>query len=99
MWDDELKAFIIVVLIEVLAMIGFVRLGTEARLPGALAQIEQLREDTDKVGVGENEDVIGQVVKWNQKIKSNQRYRQIWWGRLTVPKGWEEVEIIEIPTR
>lgn len=80
----------------VLFMVFIMGLRYRLQFPGQLAEIEQLRLDAGKVGVGSNEDVIGQVTKWNQEIKSNQRYRKIWWSRAIVPAGWDGVAVIEI---
>lgn len=67
--------------------------------PGAEAKIEQLRHDVEKVGVGANEDVIGQVTKWNQNIRSYQRYNKVLLISIIIPDAWDDVEPIEIPTR
>lgn len=96
--DVELLATIGTVLLAIfLASIGMAIGIFELSFPGELAQIEQLREDVGRVDRMSNEDVIGQVTSWNQKIKALRRYRQIWWGRIFIPEEWESVEVIEIP--
>ena len=67
--------------------------------PGKVAQIEQLRTDSSDVSVEESEDVIGQVTQWNQTIASYQTYIKIWWADFLIHDGWEEIDLIKIPSR
>lgn len=97
MYKEEARFIGGFVLAFVLLFIGLLRGVQELSFPGALAKIEQLREDVGRVASGANEDVIGQVTKWNQEIKSSKRYRMVWWGRLCTPEEWESVDVIEIP--
>jgi len=66
-------------------------------LPGAVAEIEQLRHDAANVSPATAEDVIGQVTAWNQKIVSYQRYNQIWWSGWAIPDGWDDIKTIPVP--
>jgi hypothetical protein len=97
MYKEEVEFIGGMVLALVLGLIGLCRGLKELSVPGQLAKIEQLREDVTRVASGANEDVIGQVTQWNQEIKSAQRYRMVWWGRLCTPEEWESVNVIEIP--
>ena len=72
------------------------RLEAQWELPGAVAEIEQLRSDAEKVRFGESEDVVGQIAAWNQTIKRMQRYNNLWWADWLVPDGWDDVEIIRV---
>jgi hypothetical protein len=72
---------------------------TRSKLPGEIAQIEQLRKDSAQVSIHESEDVIGQITQWNQEIISNQTYNKIWWADWVIPDDWESVEPIKIPSR
>lgn len=65
-------------------------------LPGALAEIEQVRSDLQKVDATKAEDVAGQAVELNRKIVSNQRYNKLWWSGWAIPDEWDKVRIIEI---
>lgn len=98
-WDD-LKEIARIFLCLLAAILGLTlvaaRVGNELSLPANIARIEQLRTDAARTALGANEDVIGQVTAWNQKIRANQRYRTLWYGRLAVPAGWEQVKVIEV---
>jgi hypothetical protein len=103
---DELPDFIapvvfVAVLVEGFALlVGGVALAVNhAEMPGQLAQIEQLRTDVRRVDVAESEDVIGQVVQWNQHIRSQQRYNDVWWAAWSIPNRWDSVLPIELPMR
>jgi hypothetical protein len=74
-----------------------VRCTSELSFPGEMAKIEQLRDDLSVTASTSNEDAIGQATQWNQTIKSNQRYRSLWWGRIVVANEWESVSVIDIP--
>lgn len=98
MYDEHVGKIVFgAILLAVLLTIGLARCCAVVTLPGQIARIEQLRVDVERVDVGSNEDVIGQVVACNQQIKENQAYRKVWWGRIVIPPGWEDVKIIEIP--
>jgi len=93
----ELAAILaITVLLFVVIGLGATKLVCTLDAISGAAAIEQLRVDVQRVTGTASEDVIGQVTEWNQAIKSYQRYRTIWWGRLFVPKAWETVRIIVI---
>ena len=84
------------ILVSTLLVGGITRVAKQTEMPGKIAAIEQLRADVRLSNVGSDEAIIGQVAQWNQAIRSNQRYRTIWWGRLFVPKAWETVRLIAI---
>lgn len=95
-----MNKFEVAVVVVIVLFFGFLIRGiNELAVPGELAKIDQLREDVCRVGAGANEDVIGQVTQWNQDIKSAQRYRMVWWGRIFTPEEWESVDVIEIPSQ
>jgi hypothetical protein len=94
---DFLKFLAVFCSIVLFLLFGLIRGLMEISTPGELAAIEQLRSDVLRVGTGASEDVIGQVTEWNQNIRSNQRYRNLWWSRLLTPKEWDNVDVIEIP--
>ena len=96
----------ILIIVSVITLVGtLVSLGVimilvrNLALPGQLAAIEQLRKDVVSVGALQSHDVIGQVTKWNQQIAANKRYRQLWWSRLLVSPGWENIHEIQIPQK
>lgn len=92
----ELLIGITVILALIYTIIGAVyRLST----PGELAEIEQLRSDAVKISAQESEDVIGQVTKRNQDIVATKLYNKLWWSDPLIPDVWDDVRVIELPTR
>ena len=73
---------------------SFIAVAEQLRLPGSLAEIEQLRRDSQTVGALQSEDVLGQVTQWNQKIASYQAYNRTWYANLLVPDAWDDVQPI-----
>ena len=66
---------------------------------GKVAEIEQLRKDVVNISASKSEDVIGQVTTWNQTISSHKKYNQIWWSDRFIPDGWNDIDLISIPSR
>jgi hypothetical protein len=99
--DAALIAVGIVMLVEGFALLlgGTALVVAWTEMPGQVAQIEQLRADVQRVDVAESEDVIGQVVQWNQHVRSKQRYNEAWWAGWAVPNKWDSVALIELPKR
>lgn len=85
------------ILVCIILVLGGARIESELNFPGEYAAIEQLRMDVARTKIGTNEDVIGQVTQANQRIKTNQQYRSIWWSHHLVASGWDKVELIPIP--
>jgi len=77
-------------------VVGFIV--ARLQFPGQLAQIEQLRRDSAKVQASASHEVMGQVAKCNQAIASAKRYRALWWSGWLVPKGWDDVQEISMPS-
>ena len=63
---------------------------------GNLARVEQLRIDAAQANVLNSEAIMGQVTEWNQWIKSRQAYNKIPILCLTVPNGWDDIELIDV---
>jgi len=96
---EFVKLFTIVVLICTLMTFGIIIFGQQLDFPGRKVEIEQLRENAAQIDLRESEDVMGQVVETNQKIRSAQEYNNHWWSCLFIPNGWDEIELIPIPER
>lgn len=88
------------VALVILGLVAFLMLLLPAinrsNLPGALAEIEQVRSDIQKVDASKAEDVVGQAVELNRMIVNNQRYNQLWWAGWAIPDAWDNVKPIEI---
>jgi len=64
---------------------------------GLLAEIEQLREDINKIDHNISHEIISQATKFNQQIKSSQAYRLKWLFKPLFPAAWDKIKLIEIP--
>ena len=85
------------VLTMIAALYGLFILLFRLSLPGQMAAIEQLRQDSKQIQPNQSHEVISQITKWNQTIAAYRRYRSIWWLKPIFPKDWERVDFIEIP--
>lgn len=95
---DSPAAFLLTIVLGILLLIAvLVAVVNRAKVPGELAQIEQLRQDVQRVDANKAEDVVGQVTQWNQRIASSKAYNQLWYSSWAVPDAWDTVEPIEIP--
>ncbi len=74
----------------------FLFIGNLICFPGNLAKVEQLRSDAKQANVLNSEAIMGQVTKWNQRIKSRQADNTIPIFCLTVPNGWDDMELIDV---
>ncbi|MEM7794442.1 MAG: hypothetical protein AAF579_08310 [Cyanobacteria bacterium P01_C01_bin.118] len=79
------------------ALYGLFMLLFRVSLPGQMAAIEQLRQDSQNVEANQSHEVISQITKWNQTIAAYKKYRTIWWLKPIFPKDWDYVELIKIP--
>ena len=64
--------------------------------PGEIAQIESLRSQVQNRYINEKDHVFSEIVENNMQIESNKKYRTLWWSKLFLPSGWDDVEPIEI---
>jgi len=98
-WEDILVIMSLVAGFAVVCCIVLFMLAIPINYADFITQqtaIEQLRKDSKKVDINSNEDVMGQVTQYNQDIKANQRWNTIPIICLTVPNGWDTIELIEI---
>ena len=96
-WDHWVMFNIVLFMLVSGLFIGTtIKTTLELSYPGEICRIEQLREDMKKVDVISNEDILGQVTVYNQKIKTRQIYNSLWWSGFFIPDGWDEIEIIEL---
>lgn len=63
---------------------------------GDISMIEQLRNDVKKSGCVNNEDIIGQVTDWNQRIAQYRRYNKMFLISWIIPDEWDCVDFIEV---
>jgi len=89
----------ILVLVSLAFIYVFCAIGAQMTFPGESAKIEQLRKDASTVSASQSEDVVGQVVEINKKIVEYQRYNDIWWARLLIPNGWDDIRPIPVPEK
>lgn len=94
---EEVKAIGATLFVVLAIVYGTVCAVNQVGLHGALAEIEQLREDIRSTRTGNNEDVVGQATQWNQAIKRAQAYNRLWYLDLAVADEWDSVEPIQIP--
>ena len=101
MWnfiDDHSGLFMILIICFVIILFVFVLPVTFNHIDayGHIAAIEQLRKDSLLVDAQSNEDIMGQVTSWNQKIVATQRFNRMPFVCLYIPNVWDDVELIEI---
>lgn len=85
----------IAVMLGVIGGLGYIINGMT--MPSTISKIEQLREDAAQVDPIQAEDVIGQVVHWNQIIRSQQTLNKTWWAGWATPDEWDTIELIPVP--
>jgi len=96
--DDNPIPFLLFVICMFVFFMGFVFPATMSHISaiGHIAAIEQLREDSTKVDFLSNEDVMGQITKYNQEIAKAKRYNKIPFLCLYIPNKWDDVETINV---
>jgi len=96
--DDHMGVSLMLVLTAAAGIIvGVVVVAVYGMFPGAEAEIEAVRSAVERIGPGDNEDVLGQAVEMNRRIFSHRRYNRIWWAGWMVPDGWDEIDPIVLP--
>ncbi len=71
-------------------------IGNRVGLLGEIAQITQLKNDIKKASILSNEDIMGQVTVWNQKIAFYKAYNNIWWADILISDKWNSIEYIPV---
>jgi len=98
-WGGTVGSIAVVVALALALMLGIGKAVNGLSFPGYVVRIDQLRSDVESVSAAESEDVIGQVTEANQQIRSMRRYRELWWAKHMLPKGWDDIEVITMPQR
>lgn len=73
--------------------------GAHMSAPGQIAKVEAVRSAVSRVDPTQAEDIYGQAVEANARIKSRQLYNNLWWSGIFVSDRWDDVEEIDIPGR
>jgi len=75
---------------------GLIITVNHANFYGEIAQIESLRSQVQNRYINEKDHVFSEIVENNMQIESTKKYRTLWWSKLFLPSGWDDVQPIEI---